>query len=210
VTQSETSDDAVRKFDSSMASLQKLDVAQGYVELLTEVENLSSEARRNFRTSPQAALQPYLRLQNLVNALREAQPAAEDAAPHLVDHVDRTAQSLWEQMKDAFGNDFEATLKKTKWPGKDVTLKGRLEQEWEDGVKKLLELQEPELKARDNRPAESAFREEPLVLLPLQVMARPLELRFKYHFEGDRPTNRLDKVCLSSISLFYNRLTWLA
>lgn len=36
---------------------------------------------------------------------------------------------------------------------------------------------------------------EPLVLLPLEVMVKPLELRFRYHFEGDRPTNRPDKVC---------------
>lgn len=40
VTQSETSDDAVRKFDSSMEGLRKLDVAQEYMELLAEVENL--------------------------------------------------------------------------------------------------------------------------------------------------------------------------
>ena len=40
VTQSETSDDAIQKFDSSMESLRKLDVAQAYMELLTEVENL--------------------------------------------------------------------------------------------------------------------------------------------------------------------------
>ena len=42
VTQSETSDDAIQKFDSSMESLRKLDVAQAYMELLTEVENLRS------------------------------------------------------------------------------------------------------------------------------------------------------------------------
>ena len=42
VTQSETSDDAIQKFDSSMESLRKLDVAQAYMELLTEVEKLRS------------------------------------------------------------------------------------------------------------------------------------------------------------------------
>lgn len=42
VTQSETSDDAVQIFDSSMESLRKLDVAQEYMELLTEVESLRS------------------------------------------------------------------------------------------------------------------------------------------------------------------------
>ena len=40
VTQSETSDDAVQKFDHSMESLRKLDVAQGYMKLLSQVENL--------------------------------------------------------------------------------------------------------------------------------------------------------------------------
>lgn len=194
VTQSETSDDAVRRFDSSMESLQKLEVAKGYMELLTEVEKLSANARANFKKSPQAALKPYSRLQTLVNALREAQPAAEDAAPHLIDHVDRTARTLWKQMKNAFASDFEATLKKMQWPGKDVILSGKLEQEWTEGVTKLLELQEPELNARDNQGGEAITKEEPLVLLPLEVMAKSLELRFKYHFEGQRPTNRLDKV----------------
>lgn len=159
---------------------------------------LSSKARRNFKKTPQDALQPYLRLQNLVNALKEAQPAAEGAAPHLIDHVDKTARMLWKQMKDAFASDFEATLKKMQWPGKDVTWEGELENEWADGVKKLLDLQEPELKARDNQSSDESSREEPLVLLPLEAMAKPLELRFKYHFEGDRPTNKLDKVTLFS------------
>lgn len=102
-----------------------------------------SEARRNFNVSPQAALNPYLRLQNLVAALKEAQPAAEDAAPHLIDYVDLSTQTLWKQMKEAFARDFQETLTKMKWPGKDVVLSGRLEIEWTEGVEKLLELQEP-------------------------------------------------------------------
>ena len=181
-----------------MENLRKLDVAQGYIELLTEVENLSSEARRNFRKSPQAALQPYLRLQNLVNALKEAQPAAEDAAPHLIDHVDQTARTLWKQMKDTFASDFEATLRKMGWPRADISMGESLEWEWNEGVRKLLELQEPELKARDNQDTKRNSTEEKLVLLPLEVMVKPLELRFKYHFKGDRQTNRLDKVSLPS------------
>lgn len=102
-----------------------------------------SEARRNFNVSPQAALNPYLRLQNLVAALKEAQPAAEDAAPHLVDYIDLSTQTLWKQMKEAFARDFQETLTKMKWPSKDVVLSGRIEIEWTEGVEKLLELQEP-------------------------------------------------------------------
>ena len=110
-------------------------------------------------------------------------------------------------MKDAFAGEFDATLKKLQWPAKDVTLDGQLEREWTDGVKKLLELQEPELEARDSQTTGSTKGEEPLVLIPLEVMAKPLELRFKYHFEGDRPTNKLDKVGLIDETRMNNPLT---
>ena len=43
VTRSETSDDAVRKFDASMEKLRRLDIAKGYIELLTEVDRLRYE-----------------------------------------------------------------------------------------------------------------------------------------------------------------------
>jgi hypothetical protein len=33
----------------------------------------------------------------------------------------------------------------------------------------------------------------PPVLFPLQVLVQPLEMRFRYHFDGDRPTNRIDR-----------------
>jgi len=88
-------------------------------------------------------LRPYIRLQDLVAALKEAQPAAEDAAPHLIDHVDGTARTLWKQMKNAFARELEETLKRMKWPGKDILLDGKLEEEWKAGVEKLLDLQEP-------------------------------------------------------------------
>ena len=31
-------------------------------------------------------------------------------------------------------------------------------------------------------------------LLPFKVMAKEIDIRFRYHFEGDRPTNNLEKV----------------
>ncbi len=130
-----------------------------------------SEARRNFNVSPQAALNPYLRLQNLVAALKEAQPAAEDAAPHLVDYVDLSTQTLWKQMKEAFARDFQETLTKMKWPGKDVVLSGRLEIEWTEGVEKLLELQEPYVRIQLLKTSKSS-------ILPCDA-ALPSTLHFK-------------------------------
>ena len=136
-------------------------------------------------------------MQELAKNLKKAQPAAEDAAPHLVDHVESAVQDLWSQMKDAFASDFEQTLTKTKWPTKSYALQGMLEQEWSAGVEKLLDLQGPELEANDDIDGDSERKTQPLVLLPLEIMVKPLELRFKYHFDGDKPTNRLDKVYMS-------------
>ena len=140
-----------------------------------------------------------------MNALKEAQPAAEDAAPHLVDHVIHSCHVLWKQMKNAFSSDFEVTLKKMEWPQKSVTFGEPLKQEWANGVKKLLELQESELKAHENSQLSSYS--QPLVLLPLEVMVKPLELRFKYHFEGERPTNKIDKVLPQQAPLALSSLT---
>jgi len=38
-------------------------------------------------------------------------------------------------------------------------------------------------------------------LLPFKVMAKEIDIRFRYHFEGDRPTNNIEKVSI--------RLPWL-
>ena len=62
--------------------------------------------------------------------------------------------------------------------------------------RKFLTSQCRELSARETESAAIHGSLEPLVLLPLEVMVKPLEMRFKYHFDGDRPTNKIDKVCL--------------
>lgn len=116
-------------------------------------------------------------------------------------------------MKDAFSLEFEETLAKIKWPRKEITMTSGFEQEWTIGIEKLLELQDPyiyhrlcyaleglrglfrELRARESQVDGNALQSGPLVLLPLEVMVKPLALRFHYHFDGDRPTNKIDKVC---------------
>ena len=200
LTRSETSDDAVRKFGSVISKLRRLETAQSYVNLLREAERLGPETRREFKASPQAALKPYLKIKGLASALKAAQPVAENAAPHLVNYVEKSAQSLWEQMKDAFAQDFEFVLAQIQWPHKDASLDGTLEQEWISGVERLLDLQQPELEARARETRDSLTHGQ-LVLLPLEIMVKPLHLRFKYHFDGDRATNKIDKVRVKQLSL---------
>lgn len=68
-----------------------------------------------------------------------------------------------------------------------------LQQEWDRNVGRLLDLQRPDLEARDRTSVMQQKVEDPPALLPLEVLVHPLEQRFAYHFSGNKPTNRLDK-----------------
>ena len=46
-------------------------------------------------------------------------------------------------MKNAFASEFEETLEKIQWPGKNVQMTVEAEKEWTAGVEKLLDLQDP-------------------------------------------------------------------
>ncbi|OJD27241.1 hypothetical protein ACJ73_01362 [Blastomyces percursus] len=194
VTKSDTSEQAAKLFEISMERLRRLEIAKGYMGTLCEVDELSKETLKLLATSPRLALRPYTRLRSISSGLKLAQPVAEGAAPHLVAYTSQIANNLRDQMTKVLDENLETVLTKMKWPGNELNTSDKLINEWSDAVELLLELQAPELENSGLVTSpESARRWEPPVLLPLVVMARPLELRFKYHFSGDRSTNRLDK-----------------
>jgi len=137
-------------------------------------------------------LATYATLRRMTIGLEPLQAAAEGAAPHLVDYVKRRTGQLRETLKGHFAADLESVLKTILWPKPKVSIPSALQDKWAYAVDKLLELQKPELEAQGDQESPDDYV-SPSVLLPLEVMVQPLELRFRYHFEGDRPTNRLDK-----------------
>ncbi|KAF2814249.1 RINT-1 family protein-like protein [Mytilinidion resinicola] len=193
ITRSDTSDEAVGRFEASLEKLARLDVANAYVELLQDVDTLNKEAQSQLQTSSEAALGPYKQLQSLVTRLVPLHEAAEGATPHLLDHVVKTSQSLRKQIKDAFAADMEAILKEIKWPTPKAVIPATLQSRWDACIAKLLDLQMPELEALESSPVGKSGVKTPIVLFPLEVLVDPLQARFRYHFGGNRPTNRLDK-----------------
>ncbi|KAJ5141255.1 hypothetical protein N7526_002250 [Penicillium atrosanguineum] len=201
ITQSETSDHAVRRLEKSMKKLQRLELSKGYVELLKEAEELSKEALTKISTEPRDALKPYARLRNIVIALKEAQPAAEGAAPHLIDYTEKLASALRQQLKNTFGDRLQKTLESLKWPTREMNITDKLLEQWRQDVELLIDLQTPELQSHE--PLAIGQSVEPPVLFPMDVMVHPLDLRFKYHFSGDKPTNRLDKTLSTNSGGFF-------
>ncbi|RMD41438.1 hypothetical protein DV735_g3685, partial [Chaetothyriales sp. CBS 134920] len=214
LTGSTANDDAVKDFESRMVKVRRLEIATSYLQLLQEVGSLSAEARNAIATKPGDAVARYLRLQSLTRGLKEAQPAAEGAAPHLMDHVEQTTLRLKAEITTALTKAFQATLAKINWPKKELNLLGTALSAWTEQAWLLLELGEqdliatqqtieqgdddptrptrvllPTIQQRDDDDQTRPTR----VLLPLELMAQPLAQRFRYHFFGDKPTNRLDK-----------------
>ncbi|CAO2656064.1 Nn.00g048670.m01.CDS01 [Neocucurbitaria sp. VM-36] len=193
ITASETSDDAVPRFEAVLDTLHRLDVANGYVELLREVHVLSKQAQAELQTSNEAALQPYKQLRALHTRLVNLQDDAEGAAPQLLHHVNHITQVLRTKILDAFASDLDGILKKIHWPTPKANLPSQLREEWETAIVKLLDLQMPELEGANYASGPVDKVKLPPVLFPLEVLVQPLEMRFRYHFDGDKPTNRVDR-----------------
>jgi len=193
VAASETSDDAVPRFQAVLDTLQRLDVAARYIELLREVDVLSSEAQAQLQTSNEAALAPYIQLRSLHSRLARLHDEAEGAAPQLLYHVDQITQSLRSKILGAFSADLDKVLKKMKWPIPSAAVDSALHHEWEAAVMKLLHLQMPELEGSSYSQRQGSKNTLPAVLFPFEVLVKPLEMRFRYHFDGDKPTNRIDR-----------------
>ncbi|KAL2842352.1 TIP-1 family-domain-containing protein [Aspergillus pseudoustus] len=191
LTGSNASDEAAKRFDAGIKKLRRLELSRGYFTLLKNAEELSKNALQSIQSEPQSAISSYSQLRSIVEQLKGAQPAAEGASPHLVDYLGQLASKLQTELKGVFTTRLRATLEQIQWPSKGLDLPDRLRSEWSENVQLLLDLQIPEFNSYESTSKQR--NAHPPVLFPLEVMVHPLELRFKYHFSGDKPTNRLDK-----------------
>ncbi|KAL2809806.1 TIP-1 family-domain-containing protein [Aspergillus granulosus] len=191
LTGSDASDEAAKRFEAGIRKLRSLELSRSYITLLKDAEELSKQAQQSLRSEPRSAITSYSQLWNIVERLNEAQPIAEGASPHLVDYVGQLALKLRTELKEEFTTRLLATLEQMKWPSKGLELPDTLRSQWTENVELLLDLQIPALNSHES--ASKQQNVQPPVLFPLEVMVHPLELRFKYHFSGDKPTNRLDK-----------------
>lgn len=193
VTRSETSDDAVARFQGVMDAMRRFDVAAAYVEMLKEVDGLQQQCLQILEQDVDKALEPFKRLQGLSVGLRPLHEAAEGAAPHLIDLVSKTTDAVRTNVIKKLSSDLEKTLKKIGWPKENATIPSNLSDEWRLHVGRLLDVQLPELLKLGEENRNKVSKTEPAVLLPPEVLTQPLALRFQFHFSGDRMTNRTDK-----------------
>ncbi|KAF9099077.1 hypothetical protein BGX23_004048 [Mortierella sp. AD031] len=158
----------------SKASLDSLqDLESSALDLEEQIEQSEAFASGKNKRDQRSLIEELGDLQSRVQAL-------EDAKRYIL-IVSRTQKLI----------KFQVSLDAIGWP-KPIPEASALSDDQQDNFeaafKELLLLQEPTfgpLDRSDNKPYPA--------LLTTEQMVAPLMLRFRYHFEGKRPTNRLDK-----------------
>ncbi|KAL1916497.1 uncharacterized protein VTP21DRAFT_5688 [Calcarisporiella thermophila] len=178
---------AVDEFAAMQAELQTLERTRYYLRLLVSAEHLKSQSLQLVEKTPRKALKPYSQLVKLEDMLRKH---LKESWPRLREHLVDVRKSLWEDLKKILSGNFRKVLESIQWPAPMKPPFTQLTAEkWEafqQAFLDLLLLQQPTI------PDEGPAIELP-PLLPIEVMVEPIGVRFKYHFDGKRPTNRIDK-----------------
>ncbi|KAH6605965.1 hypothetical protein Trco_005118 [Trichoderma cornu-damae] len=171
---SDAPSDAIARLQKPMRQLHNVQLARKYFMLLQDAEGLRKQARSHLPGSPKEALRPYAQLKEMVIRLRSL-PGNDDL--HLVGHVEKTTEILWDQMKQIMSTELESVLNKKRWPKVDP--QSEMDEEWVACVEKLIDLQMPEVLHSTGA----------VTLLPFEVMARMFVAEFRFHFLGDKPTS---------------------
>ncbi|XP_076459173.1 RAD50-interacting protein 1-like [Babylonia areolata] len=178
--------------------LQQLEKHSKYLAFVARVEELSSEMQSCLLTeSLQPALESFHALTALYAQLQDSQ------CRHLMSFMTETIL-FWNQiLRDRVADEFEEVLKAMRWPMVATTMKAppitnttELKIRLGKLFKRLLHLQLPDSISLETQPSHPLLRSIPglrPLLLPLQLMVKPLKKRFKYHFYGKRQTNSLEK-----------------
>ena len=119
---SNESDEAIAKFEGSMERLHRLELAVKYVNALSEATALQEAAQRDLESNPARAVRSYSQLRLLSQALRNAQPAAEGAAPHLLNEIEQQVSRLYESFRKTLEARFEKTLGQLGWPRTEIQM----------------------------------------------------------------------------------------
>ncbi|KAI0336160.1 hypothetical protein GY45DRAFT_1316243 [Cubamyces sp. BRFM 1775] len=177
-------------------SLKELESVKGYVQVVEHALKLSEKAVEQVHSSSTVTVSEYEGLQAFAASVEAACTKVEAVASqpdlHLLGFLAGVVEQTWRDIKGVLSTRLIEAAEKLKWPLKvDYTAaEPDSRRAFEKAFADLLTLQTIGKKIRDSEKHKSVAKEG---LYAIQALVQPIALRFKYHFEGTRQTNRLDK-----------------
>ncbi|KAL5535279.1 hypothetical protein ACEPAF_3373 [Sanghuangporus sanghuang] len=185
-------------------NLRELENVKGYVQIIHRALQLSEQTIQSVeQVAPTASLSEvsladYVLLQQLVHGIRKTCEQAKNntgqdvkLVSFLADLVDKT----WLRMKDVLSSTLLSAAEGLHWPMPVdfATANVDVRRAFERAFSNLLKLQEIAISGEKLNTEGEDTGSSKDGIYPFQALVRPISQRFKYHFEGTRQTNRLDK-----------------
>lgn len=185
-----------------------LERTQAYLQIVNQGENLNrqvSDAIKDHNVSRSLSL--YHELCDMYREISSKNAQVGYSATNLAKYIKRQGEHVFAKIKDDLSSRFESTLHGLSWP---LPIRQPIPDEkvnemvdFTSAFSNLLILQK-EAEAEEDKtrqydlgrgiPVKERAPGEPLPsLLAMQLLVKPLILRFRYHFDGQRETNRIDK-----------------
>ncbi|KAF9193487.1 hypothetical protein BGZ50_007417 [Haplosporangium sp. Z 11] len=157
--------------------VQALEDAKHYILTVSRTQKLISESKELLGTSVESALIPYGSLVELSNSTKRM---LNGHGTKLESFLSTSTENLLQDFKAFLSKKFQASLDAIGWP-KPILQPSAIPDDKRDDFERSY--------GALDRSGDKPYPP----LLPVELMVAPLILRFRYHFEGNRPTNRLDK-----------------
>ncbi|KAJ1796626.1 hypothetical protein LPJ59_003634 [Coemansia sp. RSA 2399] len=176
---------------------QKLSQARAAVDVLVDVEQTKAMATQCLaEKDSQGVLAAYTHAASVLNKSYSTTTEASLRPPqhHLLEHITQTVLGIWKDAEGAAAKAQSEALVRLGWPGKiDMSMATAIET-FDAGFSMLVSL---DCVNREYKGVLARCCPEVLAnkksALPLEHLAKAVDIRMRYHFESSRATNRVDK-----------------
>ncbi|KAJ2091786.1 hypothetical protein GGI16_005971, partial [Coemansia sp. S142-1] len=201
--------DLVATLATELQSYDKLSRAKTYIDALLEVEQAKQSARQSLSTNPQGMLSAYSKLIAILAARssnESLEPLASGSATsdcsadgppqpsNLLEYTKQSVQEIWSEANKAAASAQSESLGKLGWPAKMDLSSAAAVGAFDSSFSTLAGLDHITRAASDALArCGLTLRDGDAPPLPLEHMARAVDIRMRYHFESARTTSRADK-----------------
>ncbi|TFK30758.1 RINT-1 family protein [Coprinopsis marcescibilis] len=178
-------------------NLKELESVRNYVLIIRHALKLREDSVNQLATVHSISsqeLDKYDQLLQFVLRVSGSLAQVEDAGRqlHLVTFLRDIQEKTWRDMKSSLFSTLLESAEKLGWPTAIdyATCDPDTRRSFERAFMRLLHLRRARATLYEKHDLENS---EGGGLYPIEALVQPIALRFKYHFEGTRQTNRLDK-----------------
>ncbi|KAJ2811905.1 hypothetical protein FBU31_007684, partial [Coemansia sp. 'formosensis'] len=200
--------DLVATLAAELESFDKLNSAKTYIDALLEVEQAKQSARQSLSTNPQGMLSGYSKLitiltthssgslEILTSGSATSDYSADNSSQpsNLLEYIMQSVQDIWNEANKAAASVQGESLTKLGWPAKMDLSSATAVGAFDASFSTLAGLDHITRAASDVLArCGLSLRVDDAPPLPLEHMARAVDIRMRYHFESARTTSRADK-----------------